>query len=93
MDKSNINTDENLRGIPQGKKSMLLKREVIDMRLDDVFPENYIVEFFERFPQLKKDSRNHARLTNVMNARVADQKIISKLRLWYNELKKEQEAA
>ncbi len=77
--------------IEPSKRTMLLKREVLDMKLEGVFPDKYQPEFFKRFPEL--DNRKNARLlTDVMNSRSADETLVCALRKWYHELKKEKEA-
>lgn len=68
-------------------RALLLKDEVIKMRLDGVFPAEYKEEFFKRFPDMATDIKNVTRLVEVMNIRSADEKIINCLRKWYHELK------
>ena len=65
---------------------MILKKEVLEMKIEGVFPSDYVKPFFDRFPDLN-GYKGYKTLTDVMNSRSADEKFIGALRTWYNELK------
>ena len=53
-------------------RAMILKQEVLDMRLSGVFPDQYTLPFFTRFPELDT-SKGLKILTDVINSRSADE--------------------
>lgn len=93
MDTDSIYKGMNYKNDPtisERTKNIIIKREVLDMILDNVFPEKYAEPFFERFPHLSDEPRkyrkNFSRLRDVFSSRSTHPEIVQCLRIWYKEL-------
>lgn len=93
MDTDSIYKGTNYKNDPtisERTKNIIIKREVLDMILDNVFPEKYAEPFFERFPHLSDEPRkyrkNFSRLRDVFSSRSTHPEIVQCLRIWYKEL-------